>query len=166
MTRGPRHRVPLRRRREGRTDYRQRLALLKSGKPRAVVRKTNRSTLVQIATYSQEGDRILAAARSEELRSHGWEGATGNVPAAYLTGFLAGKRARDAGVDEAVLDIGRHVPSPGNRIFAALKGLLDAGMAIPHGEGVLPGEDRLQGDHIDDDLATQTGKVKAALEAL
>lgn len=166
MTRGPRHRVPFRRRREGRTDYRRRLALLKSGKPRAVVRKTNRSTTVQFVAYDASGDRVVAAATSQELPAHGWEAHTGNVPAAYLAGFLAGTRARAAGVEEAVLDIGLHVPSPGSRVFAALKGVLDAGVAVPHGEAVLPSDDRSRGAHVSEALATQTDKVKEKLEGL
>lgn len=164
MTRGPRQHVPFRRRREGRTDYRRRLALLKSGRPRVVVRKTNNGTLVQFVAFDSQGDRILASAVSRELREHGWEAHTGNVPAAYLTGFLAGRRARAVGVEEAVLDIARHVPTRGSRVFAALKGVVDAGVHVPHGEAVLPDEERLRGAHISPDLATQTGKVKEQLE--
>ncbi|EQD30588.1 50S ribosomal protein L18P, partial [mine drainage metagenome] len=37
MSTGPRYRVAFRRRREGKTDYRARLRLLKSDRPRAVV---------------------------------------------------------------------------------------------------------------------------------
>ncbi|MGM0388528.1 MAG: 50S ribosomal protein L18, partial [Natrinema limicola] len=42
MATGPRYKVPMRRRREVRTDYHQRLRLLKSGKPRLVARKSNK----------------------------------------------------------------------------------------------------------------------------
>ena len=48
MTQGPHYRTPFRRRREGRTDYRTRSKLLRSGKPRIVVRKTLRQTIVHI----------------------------------------------------------------------------------------------------------------------
>jgi len=44
MATGPRYKVPMRRRREVRTDYHQRLRLLKSGKPRLVARKSNKHT--------------------------------------------------------------------------------------------------------------------------
>ncbi len=40
MAMDARHRVSFRRRREGKTDYRARLALIKSNLPRAVVRRT------------------------------------------------------------------------------------------------------------------------------
>ena len=69
--------------------------------------------------------------------------ATGNLPAAYLTGYLAGKRASEKGMNDAVLDIGLKEPAKGAAVFAALKGMLDAGLEIPHGKEVLPPKDRL-----------------------
>ena len=48
MSTGPRFRVHFRRRREGKTDYRVRLRLLKSGTARAVVRFSDR--LVRVST--------------------------------------------------------------------------------------------------------------------
>jgi len=39
-------------------------------------------------------------------------------------------------------------PTPQANAFAALKGALDAGLQIPRGEGVLPSEERLRGEHI------------------
>ena len=44
---GPHYRVPFRRRREARTDYRKRLQLLRAHQPRAVVRKTNAGVIVR-----------------------------------------------------------------------------------------------------------------------
>ena len=150
---GPHYRVPFRRRREGRTDYRRRLQLLRSQLPRAVVRKTNTGVVVQVCEYSDRGDRIVASAVARELKKIGWTGPTGNLPAAYLTGYLAGKRAAAKGVTSAVLDLGRQSPTKGGRLFAVLKGLVDAGMQIPHDAGVLPSEERLKGAHIGDELA-------------
>ena len=162
---GPHYRVPFRRRRQGLTDYRTRAKLLRGGKPRAVVRKTLNQTIVQIVVIDPAGDRILASALSLELKEHGWTAGTGNVPAAYLTGFLAGKRAAAKGVSEAILDIGVQRPSKGGRLFAALQGLLDSGVAVPHGEDVLPGKDRIRGAHIGDTLPKLFDDVKAKLEA-
>lgn len=166
MAKGPRYRVPFRRRREGKTDYRRRLALLKSGKVRAVVRKTLANTIVQFVDFTPEGDRVLASAISKELERFAWKVGTGNVPAAYLTGYLAGKRALAAGVKEAVLDIGLHPPTGGGRVFAALKGVLDAGVRIPHGEEVLPDEARIRGEHISEEVLKLFEEVKAKLEAM
>ncbi len=166
MSQGPRYRVPFRRRREARTDYRARLALLRSGLPRAVVRKTLNNTVVQLVAFDPKGDRIVASAVSGELREQEWKASTGNVPAAYLTGYLAGKRARAQGVERAVLDVGLVKPTKGSRVFAALKGLVDAGIEIPHGGEVLPPEERLRGDHIGRGVPDEFSKVKAKLEAL
>ena len=149
MGRGPRYRVPWRRRREGKTNYRKRLALIKSGKPRLAVRKTLNYIIVQVAVPELQGDRIIAAAHSRELvKRYGWKGGTKNTSAAYLTGMLAAYRARLQGVEEAVLDIGLQDPVPGARVFAALKGALDAGLRVPHSEEILPSWERIRGEHI------------------
>ncbi len=166
MTRqGPHYRVPFRRRREGRTDYRVRSKLLRSAKPRAVVRKTLNQTIVQFVVPDSAGDRVLASAQSLELKEHGWSAGTGNLPAAYLTGFLAGKKATAKGVTEAILDIGVQRPSKGGRLFAALQGLLDSGVTVPHSKEVLPSKERVRGAHIGEDVSKQFDTVKQKLEA-
>lgn len=160
MAQGPRYRVPRRRRREQRTDYKRRLALLKSGRTRAVVRKQNQNMIVQLIDYDPDGDVVRAQATAHDLDGLGWEGHTGNLPAAYLTGLLAGQRALEAGIQEAVLDIGLHKPNPGSGVFAALEGLLDAGLEVPHGDDVLPGEERVLGEHISEETVDMTTTVK------
>ena len=165
MAQGPRYRVPFRRRREGRTDYRQRQRLLRGRIPRAVVRLSLRNATVQFVSYAPTGDKVLAAATSKELAKLGWTGATGNLPAAYLTGYLAGKRAAQSGVEEAVLDIGLKGPAKGSAVFAALKGMLDAGVNIPHGEEVLPAAERINGAHIDENMGKMVDEVKSRMEA-
>jgi large subunit ribosomal protein L18 len=82
------------------------------------------------------------------LKEFGWKGSCGNLPAAYLTGLLAGRRAKAGGVSEAILDIGVHARDPGSRIFAAAKGALKAGLMIPHDEKALPRQGRLRGEHV------------------
>jgi large subunit ribosomal protein L18 len=164
MKQGPHFRVPFRRRREGRTDYRARSRLLRSGKPRAVVRKTLNQTIVQLIVADASGDKVLASAQSKELKEHGWSSGTGNLPAAYLTGLLAGRRASAKGLKEAVLDLGIQRPSKGGRLFAALQGLLDAGLAVPHSKEVLPAKDRLRGAHIGDAVGKQFDAVKSKVE--
>ncbi|MEM4728348.1 MAG: 50S ribosomal protein L18 [Thermoplasmata archaeon] len=143
-----RDRVPYRRRREGKTDYRKRLALLKSGLRRLVVRKSLNHTVVQLVEYDAGGDWILASATTAQLRKLGWTGGTGNVPAAYLAGLLAGRRAFKMDIKEAVLDIGLGSPSKGSRVFASLKGVLDAGVQVPHSKEILPSEERIRGEHL------------------
>ena len=148
MATGPRYKVPMRRRREARTDYHQRLRLLKSGKPRLVARKSNKHVRAQLVTLGPEGDQTHAAAESRDLREYGWEAPTGNLPAAYLTGLLAGLRALENGVEEAVLDIGLNSPTPGSKVFAVQEGAIDAGLEIPHNDSVLADWERTRGSHI------------------
>ncbi|MGQ0535981.1 MAG: 50S ribosomal protein L18 [Methanobacteriota archaeon] len=148
MGHGPRYHVPFRRRREGRTDYRKRLALLRSGESRVVVRRGLRTVHVQFVSFDAKGDVVSAQANSRELPTFGWQGFTSNLPAAYLTGLLAGARAKKAGVATGVLDIGPHTAQPGTQIFAALKGVLDAGINVPHSDDVLPATERLKGEHL------------------
>ncbi|SEW08557.1 50S ribosomal protein L18 [Natrinema salifodinae] len=148
MATGPRYKVPMRRRREVRTDYHQRLRLLKSGKPRLVARKSNKHTTAQLVTPGPQGDETLASAHSSDLEEYGWEAPTSNISAAYLTGLLAGKRAVDAGLEEAVLDIGLNTATPGNKVFAVQEGAIDAGLEIPHNDSVLADWSRTRGEHI------------------
>ena len=162
-------RVQFRRRRQGLTDYRRRLALLKSHQPRVVVRCSNAQTTIQFVNFAQPGDKVITGAISKQLRRHGWEAGLSNLPAAYLTGLLAGKEALKAGVEGGVLDLGlamAHVP--GSKVYAALKGLVDAGLEIPHSPKILPPPERLEGQHMteSDSIKTQVDKVKTALEKM
>ncbi len=138
----------MRRRREARTDYHQRLRLLKSGKPRLVARKSNKHVRAQLVITGPTGDRTVAGAVSKDLREYGWEAPTGNLPAAYLTGLLAGRRAVAAGLAEAVLDIGLNSPTPGSKVFAVQEGAIDAGVEIPHNDDVLADWQRTRGTHV------------------
>lgn len=164
MAQGPRYKVPFRRRREGRTDYRQRARLLRARIPRAVVRTSLNNTSVQFIQYDAVGDRVVASANSKELSKLGWTSSAGNIPAAYLTGYLAGKRAKKGGVEEAVLDIGLKVPAKGAAVFAALKGMLDAGLDIPHGREILPSDERIRGKHIGESMEKLFVEVKGKME--
>ncbi|MFC6962385.1 50S ribosomal protein L18 [Halocatena marina] len=148
MATGPRYKVPMRRRREVRTNYHQRLRLLKSGKPRLVARKSNKHIRAQLVSTGASGDHTAASAHSSDLGEFGWEAPTSNLPAAYLTGFLAGKRALAEGLEEAVLDIGLNTATPGNKVFALQEGAIDAGLEIPHSESVFADWGRTRGEHI------------------
>ena len=146
---GPRYKVPFRRRREGRTDYRARYKMILSGKTRVVVRKSTRNIVVQFVNARLDGDETVITARSIELRKFGWKFSGGNTPAAYLTGFLAGVKAIKKGITEAILDIGPQRSTRGSRLYAALKGLIDAGVSIPYNEEILPSVSRIKGEHIE-----------------
>ena len=148
MATGSRYFVAFRRRREGKTDYYQRTRLVVADVPRMVVRKTNRHIIVQLVTAEMDGDRTLVAANSAELEKYGYKGSASSTPAAYLTGMLFAVKAKKAQQESAILDIGLNRATPGARVFAALKGAVEAGLAIPHGEEVLPSDERVRGAHI------------------
>lgn len=153
-----------RRRREGKTNYRKRFALLKSKKHRIIIRKSNKNIRVQFATYKPNGDHIITSAIGNELKKYGWNHNYSNTPSAYLTGFLSGKKAINKGIREGIIDIGLHSPKKGARIFAALKGIIDAGINVSYGEEILPSEDRIYGKHIDENLAGKVEEVKKKIE--
>jgi large subunit ribosomal protein L18 len=141
--------MPFRRRRERKTDYKARKAFLLSGKPRLVARCSINNVTAQIIVAKPNGDEVVVSAQSKEVaRKYGWKAPRGSVPAAYLTGFLCGLKARAHGIEGAILDIGLYTPSKGARIFAVLKGVLDAEVNVPHSEEKLPDEKRLAGEHI------------------
>ncbi|MDI6846557.1 MAG: 50S ribosomal protein L18 [Candidatus Bathyarchaeia archaeon] len=149
MAKGPRYCVPFRRRREGKTDYRARKALVLSGKPRLVVRGSLKNMIAQIIVAKPHGDEAILSAHGGELaKKYGWKAPRGSLPAAYLTGLLCGLKAKAEGVKEAILDTGLHSPTKGARVFAVLKGVLDAGVNVPHNEEKLPDEKRIKGEHI------------------
>ena len=165
MATGPRYKVAFRRRREHRTDYYARRRLLSGREARAVVRRSNKNITIQFAEFGMEGDKVLAAATTKELKALGWEYSCSSIPAAYMVGYLAGKKAIKAGIDYAVLDIGMQKVQHGGVLFATVAGMNDAGLEVPYGEDVLPDEDRLLGKHIDDGIEAAINSLKDKMEA-
>jgi len=103
-----RFQVKFRRRREGKTDYRQRKRLCtqaknkyQSPKYRLIVRFTNRMVICQIAYSLVDGDRILTQATSTELPRYGLKVGLKNYAASYCTGLLAARRLlQKVGLDD------------------------------------------------------------------
>lgn len=103
-----RFQVKFRRRREGKTDYRQRKRLCaqdkskyQSPKYRLVVRFTNTKVICQIAYALVDGDRILCQASSTELSRYGLSVGLKNYAAAYCTGLLVARRLlQKVGLDD------------------------------------------------------------------
>ena len=145
MARGPRYRVPYRRRREGKTDYAARRIMATSDRPRYVVRPSNKNIVIQVITSKIEGDYVLAQANSKELEKYGWLGGSKNIPAAYLLGMLAAKKALANGIEEAILDIGLFRPTKGSKIFSAVKGAIDTGLYIPCDSDIMPDPSSIEG---------------------
>jgi large subunit ribosomal protein L18 len=162
MKHGPRHHIKLRRHRNGRTDYRKRLSLLKSRKIRIVIRKSLKNIKVQFVEYHPSGDKIIVSAISSELiKKYGWKYSTATTSASYLTGLIAGKKAIKKGVKEGILDLGRNPPTTGNKIFAAIKGVVDAGIDCPHDSSKIPAEDRILGKHLGKEISPKITDIKS-----
>jgi large subunit ribosomal protein L5e len=170
-----RFQVKFKRRREGKTDYyaRKRLILqdknkYNTPKYRLIVRFSNKNITCQIAFARIEGDVVLAAAYSHELKRYGVKVGLTNYASAYATGLLLARRllkklkldqiyagAKDIngaeynvesqdgqpGAFQAFLDVGLARTSTGAKVFGAMKGAADGGLHIPHSVKRFPGYD-------------------------
>ena len=158
MTRakGPKFTLYNRRRREGKTNYAKRLAMIKSGRTRMVVRRSNSNVIIQFINFDPKGDKTLLTVSGRHLaKDYKWPSKR-NVWTAYLTGLLAGKKAQEKGVKDFVFDMGMYVPSKGSLIFAALKGAVDSGLKSDFDEEKVPG----------DKLSSPPDKYKGMFEEL
>ena len=144
----PTYNVSFRRRLEGKTNYQKRLALMKSGKAKLVVRKSNARITLELMEMQRQGDKVIVSADTRELKKYGWNAGHHNISAAYLAGYLCGSKAVKQNVKEAVLDMGLATPVKGSRIYAALKGAIDAGLNIPASEEAFPSQERISGKHV------------------
>lgn len=161
MATGPRFAVKFRRSREGKTNYTKRRVRIQSDIPRLVARKSDRYVFAQIISFNLKGDKTLVQASTKELaKTFGWKENTKNLPAAYLAGLLIGKRAVDAKIKEAAFDIGANPSIKGSRLYALLKGAVDAGLKIPHDAKVLPSADRISGKHINENIQKEVESIK------
>ena len=149
MAKGPSYRVPYRRRRQKKTDYAARRVLATSEYPRFVVRISNKTIQAQIMRSEIKGDYELVKSSSYELKKkYGWIASGKNTPAAYLIGYITGKKAQKAGIDLANLDIGLKRITTGNKIFAVVQGAIDAGLEIPVDSDIVPSPEALNGEVI------------------
>jgi len=105
-----RFQVARRRRRQGKTDYKARVKMIKQDKNkfntrkyRMIVRITNRQVICQVAYASIIGDNIVAHATSKELSKYGITVGLKNYAACYATGLLAARRTlKKFGLDETI----------------------------------------------------------------
>jgi len=148
LAKGPRYRVQYRRRREHKTDYVMRRSLATAEAPRFVVRVSNKGILVQVTNAEIEGDYVVSQASSQDLMQYGWKASGKNTPAAYLIGYLAGRKALKAGVERANLDMGLNRATKGNKVFAVAKGATDAGLEIPCDSDIVPSPERMNGGSV------------------
>jgi len=142
------------RRRERKTNYNKRLKLLKRGYKRLIIRKSNKYIILQIIKSENAKDKILCSVNSKELLKLGWpedkKGSLKSLIAAYLSGYLLGKRAKDMD-EKIILDIGLIPSTKGSRVYAAIKGASEAGINIDYNEKIMPDEERLKAGKIDEE---------------
>lgn len=167
-----RYQTKFRRRHTGKTDYFARKRLIiqdkdkyNTPKYRLVVRFTSTRVIAQVVYATIQGDKIFAAADSNELRRFGLTAGLNNYASAYATGLLIARRllkkvgldtmyngntalekSYDASSDEkdrrpfkVILDVGLKATSTGSKVFAVLKGVADGGVFIPHSTSRFPG---------------------------
>jgi large subunit ribosomal protein L18 len=130
------------------------------------VRVTNTQVICQLVTYEPDGDKVVAASTGATIVSDfKWpkDVSRKSIPACYIAGMALAQKATAAGHSSAVLDIGLGASTKGNRVFAALKGMVEGGLEIPHGEDILPDDDRIAGNHISDKLAKSVETSKKAI---
>ena len=144
--------VAKRRKREGKTDYKKRLKLLMAKTHRLVIRKSLNNMLLQVIEFNPAGDKVVLTVTSQNLKNIGWKANTNNLPAAYLCGYLIGTKALAKKVKACILDLGMQSSVKKGSLFAALKGIVDAGLKVPHSKNVFPEENRIKGEHIADCL--------------
>ena len=141
--------VRYKRARKRKTNYKTRLNLLKSRKSRIVIRLSKKNIWAQIVNFEIKGDKVLAAAHSKELIKIGWNYGKSNMPAAYLTGMLLAKKAKNKKiVGNLILDIGMNKSISGSKLYCCLKGVIDNGLSVKHSDNIFPSEDRISGKHI------------------
>lgn len=151
----------LRRLREEKTNYRKRGTMLMGKRDFITVNISNQNTLVQILTPGMTGDKVISSAHSRYLIEKGWKGSRKSVPAAYLTGYLAGKKAISKGAKDAILYTGTKRYT--QRMAAALKGIIDAGLKVPASEETFPPEDRINGKHLT--VKNDVSKMKSTIDS-
>ncbi|MCK4669723.1 MAG: 50S ribosomal protein L18 [Nanoarchaeota archaeon] len=141
--------IKYRRKKQGKTSYKKRLNMLKSGLPRLVIRISSNEILVQCIEYFPDGDRVVFACHSKQLQKLGWKAHRTNAPAAYLIGYLCGKKVKEQ-KKKLIFDTNKSNITKGSNVYAALKGVLDAGLDVIHSEEIFPKLDRISGKHIEE----------------
>jgi large subunit ribosomal protein L18 len=156
------------RRKLGKTDYGKRKKLLSGNSPRIVFRRTNRYVIAQYVTTKEARDNIEIGITSKNLEKYGWPkefaGSLRSITAAYLTGFLIGKKILKEKKKVPIFDLGMISSAHKTRPYAFLKGLVDARLKIEHDKKIFPEEDRIKGKHLKENFTATYEKIKSNIE--
>jgi large subunit ribosomal protein L18 len=149
--------VSKRRRIEGKTDYGKRLNLLKGEKPRVVFRKTNKYVICQYILSKEAKDFVDLGITSKQLLKYGWpekfSGSLKSITASYLTGYLMGTKIKKENKEIPIIDFGMLKTLHKTKLFAFLKGMIDAGIKISCKKEAFPEEDRIKGKNLKEDFS-------------
>ncbi len=138
---------------------------MKSGKIRIVIRTSLKAVTVQAVQYKPDGDKVLMTVSSRHLqKKYGLKKLNKNITTGYLTGLIAGKKARDINISEAIADFGLKRPHNKGVAMAVLKGLIDSGMKIPCNESkedpIFPAPERISGNHLKNKINLEEIKAR------
>jgi large subunit ribosomal protein L5e len=137
-----------------------------------------------------DGDRVMCAATSTELKHHGLTAGLTNYSAHYCTGLLIARRLLktvkldgdykgndkvdgefyvaepegDKRPFKALLDVGISRTTTGARVFGALKGAADGGLNVPHTEKRFPGYTKAKVEVITNKRGKATDNEKTAAQ--
>ena len=156
------------RRKQNKTDYKTRMGLLKSGKPRLVFRKTNNYLIVQYVESEEAKDKVKFGNTSKDLLKYGWpeefKRSLKSIPAAYLTGYLVGKEILKKKLEQPIVDFGMLRTIYKTKIYGFLKGLIDSGVKISCKKEAFPEEERIQGKNLKKDFSKYFIKIKTEIK--
>ncbi|MEK6823524.1 MAG: 50S ribosomal protein L18 [Nanoarchaeota archaeon] len=151
-----------RRRKEYKTNYKKRFALLKSELPRIVFRKTNRYLIAQYVQSKNAQDKIIFGIDSRELIKYDWPGKENikSIPAAYLTGYLIGGKILLKKLEKPIIDLGMIRSIHKSKVYAFIKGLVDSGIKIECDKENFPDESKINGEHLKNKIPFDKIKLK------
>lgn len=157
-----------RRRRENKTNYSTRLKMLSGNKPRLVYRRTNQYITAQYVTSVAAQDTIQFQISSKDLIGAGWPkemaGSLKSVPAAYLVGYMAGKKIIKDKIETPIADFGMIRMIYKTKTYSFLKGLIDAGVKINCKDNAFPEEARIKGASMKEDFTKTFETIKSNID--
>ncbi len=148
----------------GLTDYRARKRAVISRRVLLAVRISGKNVSAQFLKPQVKGDEVLASIHSRSLGKLKWNGSLKSIPACYLLGLAAGKKAASKGVKDAVLYNGLAPFIKSSRIAAFVKGVRDGGVQVPVSEDALPPDGVLRGETIAKYAASLMKQDKSAYQ--
>ncbi|MEK6757649.1 MAG: 50S ribosomal protein L18 [Nanoarchaeota archaeon] len=141
-----------RRRQQGKTDYLNRLKLLKGNSPRIVFRRTNNYFTAQYVTSKAAQDKIEIGIDTKKLLKYGWpekaKSGLKSTPAAYFLGIMIGNQIKRNKLEKPIVDFGMLRVMHKAKVCAFLKGLIDSGIAINCKKEAFPTNERIRGEHM------------------